>query len=106
MRDAVFGGEEGAVEDFAGIAAAEVAGFGDGMEELECGCTVHGEIVDGFVGDGVVGNERGLGEHGGDGARVGGGEGFSLVMVDVSIGSSLGGRLFWRDGESAGIREL
>ncbi len=71
MRDAVVGGEQGVAEDAAGVGAGEVAGFGDGVEELAEGVAVDGEIVDGFV-DGWGGSfvEGGLGKHGEDGLGV------------------------------------
>ena len=46
MRDAVIGGEKGAVEDTAGVGTGEVAGFGDGVEELAEGVTMDGKVVD------------------------------------------------------------
>ncbi len=78
MRHTVFGWEEVAVENFAGVAAGEVARFGDWVEELERGGTVDGEIVDRFVGYGIIRDVGGRGEHGGDGSGVGGCEGFAL----------------------------
>lgn len=53
MWDAVIGGEEVIVESAAGVGAGEVAGFGDGDEELLAGGRVDDEVVDGFVGDGA-----------------------------------------------------
>ena len=70
MGNAVFGWFQIALEGLAGVAAGEVAGFGDGVEELEgCGA-MDGEVVDGFVDLGVVGDVGGLGEHRKDGFRV------------------------------------
>lgn len=70
MRDPVLRGQEGAVEDFARVAAGEVSRFGDGVEDLESCCAMDREVVDGFVGDGFVGNKGRFGEHGGDGFGV------------------------------------
>lgn len=79
MRDPGVGGEEGGIEDFACVCAGEVAGFGDGVEDLPQGGGVHGEVIYGLVGgDGDIRREAGLGEHGEDGAGVGGCELFSL----------------------------
>ena len=72
MRDALFRSEEVALEDLAGVGAGEVAGFGHGMEDLWQRGAVDGKVVDRLVrrdGNGRV--EGGLGEHGGDCARVG-----------------------------------
>ena len=55
-----------------------MAGFGDGVEELDFGCAVDGEVVDGFVGDGVVWDVWRGGEHADDGFGVGVGDWFSL----------------------------
>ena len=64
MRHAGFGGEERSTEDFAGVGAGEMPGFGDGVEDLPKGCAVHGEIMDGFM-DGLIlaPNVGGLGKH-------------------------------------------
>lgn len=86
MRDAFVGWEEGVVEGFSGVYACEVAGFGDGDEELLAGGGVDDEVVYGFVGGGAfafVGGVGlvyvgGCGEHGEDGLGVGHGEGFAL----------------------------
>ena len=88
MWDAVFGGEEGAIEDFACVPSGEVPRFGDGVKDLEGRCAVDGEVIDGFVGDGVVRDERGFGKHGGDGSGVGLCKGLALEIPDVSVGYS------------------
>lgn len=68
MRDAGFGGEERSAEDFAGICAGEMSGFGDGVEDLPEGCAVHGEVMNGLM-DGLIvaANVGGLGKHAEDG---------------------------------------
>lgn len=79
MRDAFIGGEEGGIEDAAGGGAGEVTGFADRVEDLAEGGRVDGEVVDRFVrGDWDAGNVAGFGEHGEDGAGVGGSKGFPL----------------------------
>lgn len=82
MGDSGICREQLGVEDAPGVGAREVAGLGDGVEGLAEGGGVDGEVVDGFMlggGDvGVVGRE---GEHGLDGAGVGGCETFALLLM-------------------------
>lgn len=82
VGDAGFGGEEVPREDFAGVGAGEVAGFGDRVEDLGLGCVMHGEVVDGFVGGGGDAFEEwGLGKQAEYGFGVGGCESFSLGEI-------------------------
>lgn len=95
VRDAVVGGEEVVVERLAGIRAREVAGLGNGDEQLLPGCGVDDQIVDRFVGDralALVGDKGGLGEHAHDGFAVGDGECFALRgQVSHGLPSGIGG---------------
>ncbi len=84
MRNAVFGREKVAVEYLACVAAGEVSGFGNGVEDLTIGCSVDGEVVDGFVENRIEGDVLGLWEHSSDGVGVRRGEGFVLTSVRVS----------------------
>ena len=64
MRDAGFGRKKRSTEDFSGVGAGEMPGFGDGVEDLPKGCAVYGEIMDRFMGRLVVAaNVGGLGKH-------------------------------------------
>lgn len=80
MGDAIFCREEIAVEYFASVAASEMAGFGNWMEDLEGGSAVDREVVDRFMGYWVVGNVGGCWEHGDNGSGVGSCEGFTLRL--------------------------
>lgn len=103
MRDAVVSGEELVVEDFARIDAREVAGLGSGVEDLPERVAVDGEIVDGFVrGHGGVWDEGRLGEHVDDGAGVGGGQRFALILDNQpgslrKLDQEGGGRELWSE---------
>lgn len=61
MRDTVLGWEEAAIEDFARVTAGEVPRLGDGVEDLKRCCTVDRKVVDRFVWNGVVRDERRFG---------------------------------------------
>ena len=78
MRNAVFGGEEVHVEYFASVAAGEVSRFGDGVEDLAGGCSVDGEVIDGFVEFRTMGDIWRLWEHCSDRLSVGPGKPFIL----------------------------
>ena len=80
MRDAVFGRLKLGVEHFAGVAAGEVAGFGNRVENLNFGCAMHREIVDWFMGDGIFANIRRRRKHAKNGFGVGESNWFSLVL--------------------------
>ena len=54
MGHSVFGGEKCTIEDLAGVAAGEMAGFRDRVEDLAFCSAVNGEVVDGFVSDRIV----------------------------------------------------
>ena len=80
MRDAGVGREEIGIEDAPGVSAREVSGLGDGVEDLSEGGAMDGQVVDGFVlEEGSVWGVVRDGEHGLDGASVGGCEAFTLL---------------------------
>ena len=89
MRDTIFRGEKFAIEDFAGIATGEVAGFGDGMEKLNGRSAMDWEIIDGFMGYRVVGYIWCCWEHRGNGSGIGGCECFALVLEYQSLHSGI-----------------
>ena len=63
------------MEDLAGVDARELAGLGDGVEDLAKGVTVDGKVVDGFVrGWRCDGREWRLRKHSQDSASIGIGE--------------------------------
>lgn len=64
MGYTIFGGQEVAVKDLAGVSAGEMARFANGVEHLECGRAVDRKIVDRFMGNGVVGDVGCLRKHG------------------------------------------
>lgn len=68
-------------EDAAGVEAGELAGFGDGVEDLGVCEAVGGEVVDGFVAFLELGVVGGCGEHFVDGAGVGEGQWFVLLEL-------------------------
>ena len=79
MWDAVLGRFKLGVEDFAGVTAGEMAGFGDGVKDLGFSCAVDREIVDRFMGDGIFFNIRGRRKHVQDSFGVGDSDWFSLI---------------------------
>ena len=80
MRHTGISGQEIGIENLSGVRAGEVAGLGDGVEDLAEGGGVDGKVIDGFVlNGGDVGMVVGEGEHGVDGAGVGGCEAFPLL---------------------------
>lgn len=91
MWDACVGGEEVVVECVAGVDAGELAGLGDGDEELLAGRGMDDEVVDGLVDDGAlafVGGEGCVnvwccGEHFEDGLGVGDREVFALTHIQM-----------------------
>ena len=117
MRDAGVGWEEIRIEDTPGVGACEVPGFGYRVEDLSQGGAVDGEVVDGFMLEGgLVGDVVREGEHGLDGASVGGCEAFALLRKRGPVNNAcalawLGKRRWdlWGGGrrkEEASIREL
>ena len=80
MRNAIFGRLQIAVEDFASVAAGEAAGFRNGMEDLGLGGAVNREIVDRFMGDGIIGDVWSQREHSKDAFGVGESDRFSLSL--------------------------
>ena len=81
MRNAIFGRLQFAVEDFASVATGEVAGFRNGMEDLGLGEAVNREVVDRFMGDGIIGDIWSPREHSKDAFGVGESDRFSLNFV-------------------------
>lgn len=73
LFDGGVGEARGAGEDAAGVDASELAGFGDGVEDLGVRQAVNGEVIDGFVGSLVagVGGVAGCWDHFLDGPSVG-----------------------------------
>ena len=71
MWDAVFGGFELAVKYFASVTAGEVARFGNGIKDLDFGCAVNGKVIDRFMGNRIMANIWGRGEHAKHGFGIG-----------------------------------
>ena len=88
--DGGVGEARGAGEDAASVDAGELAGFGDGVEDLGVRQAVDGEVVDGFVGSLIagVGGVAGCWDHFLNGAGVGEGQWFTLsirLVTDITV---------------------